>query len=108
MSIIEITVGNFINTMESNDLVVAEFFSPTCPHCKRFTPVFTKVSDDFPDLAFGLVNTKEQPDLSKACKIRGLPTVVAFQKGKELNRKLGAVDEEAFREFVSDTINKQQ
>lgn len=108
MATIDITVGNFFETLENNNIVFAEFFSSTCPHCKRFTPVFTKVSEDFPDLAFGLVNTKDQPDLSRGCNIRGLPTVIAFQKGKELDRKLGAVDEDDFREFVSEKINKQQ
>jgi thioredoxin 1 len=94
--------------MEKNDIVIVEFFSPTCPHCKRFTPKFTKVSDQFPDVTFGLANCSENPDLSTACEIRGLPTVIIYSNGKEIDRKLGEIDEEAFARLVKEIIEKER
>lgn len=94
--------------MKSNDLVIVEFFSPTCPHCKRFTPKFTKVSDQFPDVTFGLVNSLENHDLSTACEIRGFPTVVFYSNGKEIDRKLGEIDEDHFARMIKEIIDKEQ
>jgi thioredoxin 1 len=108
LATIDINVNNFVNTMESNDVVIVEFYSPSCPHCKRFTPKFTKVSEQFPDVTFGLVNCSENQDLSTACEIRGFPTVVIYSKGKEINRKLGEQDEEVFTKFVKEIIEKEQ
>lgn len=100
MTVIDITTENFVGTLESNALIYIEFFSPTCPHCRRFTPVFRKIAENFPDIAFGLVNSVENPDLSKACKIRGLPTVVVFRSGKEVDRRLGEMTEAQFADMV--------
>ena len=100
MATVELTGDNFTETAESNDIVIVDFFAPWCPHCKGFAPVFEKVSDDFPDVVFGLVDTSEQQELASHYGIRGVPTVAAFRENIGVYQQPGALSEDQLRTLI--------
>lgn len=67
--------------------VVVEFMNPSCPHCRRMEPVLHAVADQLPaNVQVFQVNVKLDPLLSTHLRVQGVPTFLAFQGGKELNR----------------------
>ena len=75
MATIQLTTENFEQTIDDNEIVILDFWSPTCGPCLRFAPIFEKVSDEHPDIVFGKINTSEQPALAQTFGIRSIPTV---------------------------------
>ncbi|KAB5592742.1 Protein disulfide isomerase [Ceratobasidium theobromae] len=72
-----------------------EFYSPYCPHCKRFAPTWEKVSAakaplaDLSGFAMAQVNCIAQGDLCNACGVTGYPHVMLYQNGKKIKDYAG-------------------
>lgn len=81
MATVELTSENFVNTIKDNDLVVVDFWADWCGPCKRFSPIFSKVSDKFDDVVFAKLDTDANQDLAGALNIMSIPTVMAFHNG---------------------------
>lgn len=100
MATVDLTNDNFTETTESNDIVIVDFFAPWCPHCTAFGPVFNKVSENFPDVIFGLVDTAEQQEIASHYGVRGVPTVSAFRENVGVYQQPGALTEEQLRSLI--------
>lgn len=59
------------------------FYHPECPFCQRAAPLAFSVSSSTGKKLYS-VNTN--PELSKGLGIRGTPTIIHFQGGKETDR----------------------
>ncbi len=55
------------------DTVLIDFWSPVCPPCKAFAPIFEEASHRHPDVAFCKVNTREEEELSGAFEVEHIP-----------------------------------
>lgn len=44
-----------------------------------------------PDVRLTKVNTEDTPGLAAQYEIRGIPTTVLFKKGREIDRRIGAL-----------------
>ena len=100
MATIDLTKDTFDETISGNDIVLVELFAPWCGHCRQFTPIFTKVSDNHPDITFCLVNVEDQKDVTQAQGVRGIPTVIGFKNGEEVQRNSGVMPEDQIEEFI--------
>ncbi len=80
MATTEVTVDNFNETIENNDIVVLDFWADWCGPCKMFAPVFEKAAEENSDVVFGKIDTEMQQDLAAAFQIRSIPTLMAFRE----------------------------
>ena len=89
MSVRELTKDNFNETVDSNDIVIVDFWAEWCGPCKSFSPVFETVSDNHPEIFFGKINAEEQTELAQAFHIRSIPTVTLFRQQIQLFSQSG-------------------
>ncbi|MGD6858335.1 thioredoxin family protein [Bacillus infantis] len=77
------------------------FFSPTCPHCQRTTPVVAPLADE---MGVDLVqfNLWEFENGWDNYNINETPTIVQYKDGKETNRITGSQDKEVFEEWFNE------
>lgn len=101
MSTLEITKENFQSTYEQNDIVILDFWAEWCGPCKSFAPVYEKVSEKFPKIIFGKIDTEAQPELAAHFEIRSIPTIMVIREGIELFFQPGAINEELLTELAT-------
>jgi len=97
----ELTEEVFAETIENNDLVILDFWAEWCGPCKAYGPVYERVSEEFPDVVFGKIDTEDQQGLAGMFGIRSIPTTIAFKEGIGVFMQPGALPEDALRDLVS-------
>ena len=100
MATLEITEPIFTETIENNELVILDFWAAWCGPCRAYGPVYEKVSEEFPDVVFGKIDTEAQPELGRLFNIRSIPTTVAFKQEIGVFMQPGALPENALRDLV--------
>jgi thioredoxin 1 len=81
MSPVEITVDNFVQTIEQPGIVVIDWWASWCGPCRAFAPIFEAAAKKHADVVFGKVSTESEPELASSLHIRSIPTVMAFRDG---------------------------
>ncbi|VBB72296.1 Putative thioredoxin-like protein [Podospora comata] len=91
---IEVTSSaQFQTILQTNALVVADFYADWCGPCKAIKPIFEKASEELSHenvLAFIKVNTDTQKDIAQAYNVTSLPTFIYFRNGQITSRVKGA------------------
>ncbi|MFT4218326.1 MAG: thioredoxin [Micropruina sp.] len=90
----------FAEAIQENDTVIVDFWAEWCGPCKRFAPVFDKVSEQHPDVVFGKIDTEEQRALAGGLGIQSIPTLMAFRGGYLVYREAGAMSAPQFEQLV--------
>ncbi len=97
---------DFENKIKNENVSVIQFSAEWCGPCKALKPLMDKLSDEYKnkasfyyaDIEDGGINT------GSAAGIRGVPTVIIYKKGIEVDRKVGGVPESLLKEFLDKNI----
>lgn len=100
MSTIELNAENFEKTVESNGIVLVDWWAPWCGPCRVFGPVFEKASEKHADIVFGKINTDDQKDLAQAFNIRSIPTLFIFREKVLLFAEAGSLPASALDQVI--------
>ena len=100
MPTLDISEPMFAETIENNELVILDFWAEWCGPCRSYGPIYERVSDAFPDVVFGKINTEEQQSLAGMFGIRSIPTTIAFKEGIGVFMQPGAIPEDALKDLV--------
>ena len=101
MATLELSEPIFAETIEQNELVLLDFWAEWCGPCKAYGPVYERVSEEFPDVVFGKIDTEEQQALAGMFGIRSIPTTIAFKDGIGVFMQPGTLPEDALRDLVA-------
>lgn len=82
------------------DKVVVDFFATWCGPCKMLGPVFEELSTEINDIKFIKVDIDEHEDLCRKYKVMSVPTLIVFDKGKEIKRNIGFIPKDKLKEFI--------
>lgn len=101
MSIINLTKDSYHNeVMETEKVVVIDFWATWCGPCKMMAPVVEEVAKDYPDVKVCKVNVDEEPELSNAFKIVSIPTIVVIKNGEIIDFVVGYRPKEDIEKII--------
>jgi len=92
--IVHLTKQNFEHQTKTG-ISLVDFWAEWCMPCRMMAPVLNQVADEIDGAAkICKVDVQTHPDLSAKFGIRGIPTMILLQNGKEINRFVGAKSKE--------------
>jgi len=82
--------------IQSKELILVDFWSPTCPPCLILGPIIEEIAKEFEDKAkVGKLNVFENPETAKKYQIVGIPTIIIFKDGEIKERATGLKPKQA-------------
>jgi thioredoxin 1 len=81
MATVDLTSENFVTTIKENGLVLVDFWADWCGPCKRFSPIYSKISENHADVVFAKLDTDANQEIAGALNIMSIPTIMAFHNG---------------------------
>jgi thioredoxin 1 len=80
--------------LSSDQPVLVDFWAPWCGPCKMLSPVVEKVAAaNEGRVKFVKLNTDEHPNIGGQYGIHGIPCLILFKGGKDIDRIVGFVPE---------------
>lgn len=86
--------------LEKKEDVTVYFYSPTCSHCQRTTPIVAPLSEKM-DVNLVQYNLLEFEDGWDDYGINETPTIVQYKDGKEAARIVGYNEESVFEDWFN-------
>jgi thioredoxin-like negative regulator of GroEL len=85
--------------------VTVYFYSPTCPHCKRTTPILAPLTDEM-GIELHQYNLLEFEQGWDQYGIESTPTIVHYKAGKEVARMVGYHEKTEFEAWLTEYVLK--
>ncbi|MEK7747556.1 MAG: thioredoxin [Nitrospirota bacterium] len=83
--------------------VMVDFWAPWCGPCQMIAPVIDELAVEYDGkLKVCKLNTDENPDISSQYQIMGIPTLLFFKDGKQVDKIVGA----ASKKQIKDKMDK--
>ncbi len=98
----EVNDGNFEQrVLQSDQPVLVDFWAAWCAPCRMIAPTIEKIAERYEGRARVVkVNVDENPATAQRYGIKGIPTLILFNEGKEAERIVGAVSGDALARVI--------
>lgn len=102
----ETTDSSFDNdVINSDNVVLVDFWAEWCGPCKQLSPIIDEISNDMQGkISVCKVNIDVNPETPAKYNVRGIPTLILFKDGVPLATKVGALPKSGLVEWIETNI----
>jgi putative thioredoxin len=101
--IMDVTRENYQQVMEASFKVpvLLDFWAGWCQPCQVLMPILARLAEEYQgNFLLGKLNTEEEQEIAARFGIRSIPTVKLFRDGQPVDEFMGALPEQAVRQFL--------
>lgn len=82
--------------------VLVDFWAEWCGPCKAIAPALEELADEMSGrVTIAKINIDENPQTPTKYNVRGIPTLILFKNGEQVERLLGAMPKQAIMSKLS-------
>ena len=99
----EFTDTNFQETaLDSDKLVVVDFWAEWCGPCRMVGPIIEDLSEEYNGKALiGKVNVDHNGEISMKYGVRSIPTILFIKNGEVVDKQVGATTKAVLEQKMS-------
>ena len=99
---LQITEANYEQVVDTDKLVIIDFWAEWCGPCKMLGPVIAQIADEQEGkIKVCKANVDDCMDIAGEYNVASIPTVVLFKDGVEVDRSIGFKPKEAIEAMFS-------
>ena len=99
-------MSNFNDIINSEKPVLVDFFATWCGPCQMLLLVLNQVKESLQDrITIIKIDVDKNQTLAQKYQVRGVPTMMLFQDGKQLWRQSGVLTKEEIIKIILDKTN---
>uniref|UniRef100_UPI00404B17B9 thioredoxin n=1 Tax=Flavobacterium sp. TaxID=239 RepID=UPI00404B17B9 len=99
-------MSSFHDIINSENPVLIDFYATWCGPCQLLIPVLKQVKDSLGDrISVIKIDVDKNQELASKYQIRGVPTMMLFQNGKQLWRQSGVLSKEEIIKTILEKSN---
>lgn len=93
------------SVLQADKPVFVDFWAPWCGPCRMLAPRLEQAAETFDGRAvIAKYNCDEASENAVAFGVSGIPTIIAFKDGKEIDRRTGACDQSTLDAFIEKNL----
>ncbi|HTG85575.1 MAG TPA: thioredoxin [Pyrinomonadaceae bacterium] len=98
----EVSDSSFENeVLGSSRPVLVDFWAQWCTPCRMLAPTVEAVAQQYNETATVVkLNVDDNPSTAQRYGIKGIPTLILFREGKEVERVVGATSKESITRMI--------
>jgi thioredoxin 2 len=105
--IVDAGADTFDAEIKASVPVLVDFWAPWCGPCRMVSPAVERIGRESAGrLKVVKLNVDEAPAISERYSVRGIPLLVLFRDGVEVDRSVGAVPYEGLRKWLEPHLEK--
>lgn len=107
--LLHVTDSEFRKTVLEADVpVLVDFWAPWCGPCRMIAPFVEQIAQEYAGKAIvAKMNTDENPQTPSKYRIMGIPSLIIFKDGKEVDRIVGAGPKAMITRKLDAALEKQ-
>jgi thioredoxin 1 len=97
---------SFRDIINSDKPVLIDFYATWCGPCQMLLPILKQVKDSLGDqVSIIKVDVDKNQELASMQQVRGVPTMMLYQRGVQLWRQSGVLSKEEIMQIISEKSN---
>ena len=98
--------NTFQDIINSDKPVLIDFYATWCGPCQTLGPILKQVKDSLGDrVSIIKVDVDKNQELAAMQQVRGVPTMMLFQNGKQVWRQSGVLSKEEIIQIIVEKSN---
>ena len=99
-------MGNFKEIISQEKPVLVDFFATWCGPCQMLGPILTEVKNNLGErISIIKIDVDKNQAVAAQYQVRGVPTMILFQNGKQLWRQSGVLSKEDLIKVILEKSN---
>ena len=99
-------MSSFNEIIQSDKPVLVDFFATWCGPCQMLAPILTEVKTNLGErISIIKIDVDKNQAVAAQYQVRGVPTVILFQNGKQLWRQSGVLSKEDLIKVILEKSN---